>query len=355
MSEVLVEFGGYGLAQHAGAERMGWRTTERLAARGHRVVVRTDSAPPPGLDREAVRVVAPGRPVTDGRLRLVHAYDLGRPANVAAAMETARAHRVPFVLTPATTVDLWPDRELGRRACRQAAVVYALPGAERARLRSAGVKDERIWPIPQAPDLTGRPDPPAFRARHAIDGPVVLFVGRRVTGKGYAALLDSAPLVWAHVPDAAFVFAGPAAEPGVEERFRAAADPRIHDLGAIGEQDKHDALAACDVLALPTTADVFPLVFTEAWACGKPVVSGRFPGVEDVVRHGQDGLITGSDVTELAAALVRLLRDGGARRAMGAAGLARARREFGWEAVAACVEAGYRLATEDTLAPEGKP
>ena len=38
------------------------------------------------------------------------------------------------------------------------------------------------------------------------------------------------------------------------------------------------ALAACTVFCLPSTADIFPLVFLEAWACARPVVSGAFPG-----------------------------------------------------------------------------
>ncbi|MFE3093986.1 glycosyltransferase family 4 protein [Streptomyces sp. NPDC059248] len=353
MTTVHVAFGGYG-GTHAGAERMAWRTTARLATRGHRMTVVTDSAPPAGLDRDAVRVApaaegarpGPGGTPPD----LVHAYDLGQPEHVGRALTAARTHRVPFVLTPATDPQLWPDPALGRAACEQASVIYTLTAAEETVLRSAGAPADRMRRIAQAPDLTGSPDGAAFRARHGIAGPMVLFAGRRIATKGYRQFLACAPRVWDRLPDTVFALIGPGGEPERDPAREAIrTDPRVRDLGTVSDQDKFDAMAACDVFALPTTADVFPLVFTEAWACGRPVVTGRFPGVGEVVRDGVDGVIIGPGSDELADVLLALLTDRGRRESMGAAGLLRSRTEFGWDRVADDVAAGYRAAL--TLRP----
>jgi glycosyltransferase involved in cell wall biosynthesis len=346
VSEVLVAFGGYPGAP-AGAERMAWRTGAALARRGHAVTALTDS-PPPGPGAARMRVVRRERDLPRGwRPDVVHAYDLAKPEHVAAGMAVAQESGARFALTPATAPELWPDPALGRAACERADVVYVLTPAEAALLAGFGAPAARVRPIPHAPDLHGRPDPAAFRRRHDLAGPVVVFAGRRIPSKGYAELLAAAPLVWRELPDARFVFLGPDPDAAAAAVFRAHADPRVLDLGPVDEQTKHDALAAADLLCLPTSADVFPLVFLEAWRCGRPVVSGDFAGVESVVEHGVDGLVVEPRPAPIAEALVRLLRDDATRRAMGRAGRARVRREFTWDRVAASVEAGYRPPSTD--------
>ncbi|MFC7328622.1 glycosyltransferase family 4 protein [Marinactinospora rubrisoli] len=360
MSEVVVVFGGYG-AGLAGAERMAWRTAQHLARRGHAVAVATDSRRPPFLDDAPPRLLR-----TETELRryaehhrpdVVHAFDLARPAHVAAALRLARATGARLALTPATTPELWPDPGVGRRACAAADVVFALTPTEAAALRTYGAAGTALRTLPQAPDLAGRPDPAGFRARHGITGPTVLFVGRRTVGKGYPRLVAAAPQVWRRVRDAEFVFAGPPGDGASAGLPGPPGDPRVHDLGLADDRTKHDAVAACDVLCLPTSADVFPLVFAEAWASGRPVVSGAFPGVHDVVRDGVDGLVVPPRTGDVADALVRLLTDPGLRRALGEAGRRRAAREFTWDRVAAACEAGYRTgaAAPPATASAGAP
>ncbi|MFJ4653233.1 glycosyltransferase family 4 protein [Nocardia sp. NPDC088792] len=275
------------------------------------------------------------------RADIVHAYDLAKPRHIASALRLAGRCGARLALTPATAPELWPDRELGRIACRRAGIIYALTEAEAGELRRFGAESARIRQIPHAPDLCGEPEPDRIRDRLCLGGPVVVFAGRRIPSKGYAELLRAAPLVWRTLPETRFVFLGPDGDPAAAETFRAHADPRILDLGVVDEPTKRDVLAAGAVLCLPTSADVFPLVFLEAWASGIPVVTGDFPGVHDIVADGVDGLVVTPRPTEIAAALVRLLTDEPARRAMGRAGQTRVRADFTWDRVAERVAAGY--------------
>jgi glycosyltransferase involved in cell wall biosynthesis len=82
---------------------------------------------------------------------------------------------------------------------------------------------------------------------------------------------------------------------------------RVKLHGAISRP--HKALAAMDVLVLPSSAEGFGLVLIEAQAAGVPVVATDAPGIRDVIIHGQTGLLVPvGDVAALAEA-VRTVRE----------------------------------------------
>ncbi len=116
-----------------------------------------------------------------------------------------------------------------------------------------------------------------------------------------------------------------------------------HLLGAVSEETKTDALAACLMLALPSRTESFGLVYLEAWAAAKPVIGARAGAVPAVIDEGVDGLlIPFGDAPALAAAITRLLDDPGLAQRMGAAGQRKVRERFTWERAAAQLEGHYR-------------
>jgi len=348
MSRVLTVFGGYADSQTSGGQRMAWRTAAALAERGHEVAVLTDCEFPPGSPADLpVRFRTREELVGTADWRqydVVHVYDLASEKYAELGYELARETGAEFLLTPASAPSTWPDHRLGRRLCGAAGAVFALSPSEAGHLVDFGVPASKIHHLPQAPDLLGAGDGEVFRARNAVAGPLVLFLGRRVPSKGYHLLLEAAPLVWRALPETVFAFGGPPGGGEDERIFARHRDKRILDLGMLDESAKHDALAACDLLCLPSSADVFPLVFAEAWACGKAVLSGRFDGVEDVVRAEVDGLVCDLTQDQVAGSVVRLLRDRELRIRLGAAGLARVRAGMSWPHVAAVVEAALPAA-----------
>lgn len=343
MTAVLAVVGAGTPGELSGAERMAWRTTAELARRGHPTGVLAEGRRPADMSRTScLRFGSPEElPAAGWVPDVVHIYDLAAADYVAVGRELAARFGTALVATPASAPETWPDPRLGHRICTEARLLFAITAAEAAALRQFGATPDRIRGIPQAPDLLGSGNGRSLRARLRVTGPLVLFLGRRVRTKGYQLLLDAAPLIWAERPETVLAFAGPYGEPAATRAFRRGTDPRILDIGVLTDAAKHDALVACDLLCLPSSADVFPLVFAEAWSCGKPVVSGRFAGSADVVRHGIDGLVVDLTARDVAAAVLRLLGDGALRAALGAAGLARVREEMGWHRVAAAVERGY--------------
>ncbi|MFE9675356.1 glycosyltransferase family 4 protein [Streptomyces sp. NPDC006259] len=344
MTHVRVVHRGYFPAR-AGAEVMTQYLAESLRRRGHTVGLYSSE-----MDEESARwmagagvvveVLPAAAPAAD-RPDVVHAVDSVWPDYPRAALRLAQEWGVPFVFTPASAPGVWQDPEAVLDVCRQADAVFVLTEAERRMLGEAGVDPTALHVVGQGAHLSGTADAAGFRARHGIEGPLVLFLGRKMRSKGYGLLLEAATTVWRTHPDTRFVFAGPDWDEDCAELFAAHADPRILDLGLIGEGEKADALAACDVFCLPSTVDVFPLVYVEAWASGKPVIGSTFMGGDEVVRHGVDGLISEPDSASVAAAVTRLLDDPGEAAALGAAGRARVDRELGWEAITDRVEDVY--------------
>lgn len=335
----------------AGAEAMTYQVAERMQQRGHTVQVICQSLDERIVQQQHGDLLVTGVPTLDEAVLrgclcqmpdLIHVVDAVWPEYPVQGCALAQRWQIPLVITPASTISTWQDVPATLTACRAADLVYVLTEAERQVFMAHEIAAERLVVIGQGAHLIGQADPAQFRREHQIGGPMVLFLGRKAHFKGYRLLLEAAGEVWRTIPQACFVFVGPRWDDNCAAVFAAHADRRIIEIDVVSEVEKHSALAACDVLCLPSSADVFPLVFLEAWACRKPVVATPFAGVQEIIRHERDGLIVASEPSALAAAVTRLLADPDAAAMLGAAGHARVQQQFNWEIVTDRIEASYQ-------------
>ncbi|GGQ59355.1 glycosyltransferase family 4 protein [Couchioplanes azureus] len=125
-------------------------------------------------------------------------------------------------------------------------------------------------------------------------------------------------------------------DPGFAARVRARAGERVRFPGTRGGA----ALAACyagaDLLVLPSRAETYGMVVTEALARGIPVLATRVEGVPEAIGRAPDGTVPGGlvppgDVQSLAGALRRWLTDEGLRRDWRCAARARRGTLRGWD------------------------
>jgi len=95
-----------------------------------------------------------------------------------------------------------------------------------------------------------------------------------------------------------------------------------------------DALKQIDLLVLPSSAEGFGLVLIEAMAAGIPVIGTNAPGIRDVVKNGETGLLVpvGSP-QELAEAIRRVMEDSALRHRLVGHALEDVRERFTWNAV----------------------
>lgn len=276
--------------------------------------------------------------------RLLHVYGNGFPSVILLARQIARSRRIPLVITPfwhlsssTFPISRWSPRSIiVPSVCRSADVVIAMTALERQALINHGVRPERCHVIPGGPLIGRSADPEGFRRRQGLGtAPMVLFLGRHWGPKGYRRLVEAAPLVWRNVPAARFVFVGPHSGESIEF-FRRSGDVgrRLILLGEVSVEDKTSALAACDVLCVPSATESLGLVYLEAWAMGKPVIAERIPVLETIVDDGIDGILVDHDHTSVAAAVCRLLEDPHQAKLMGAAGAVKVRQRYRWSTAA---------------------
>ena len=299
----------------------------------------------PALERIADALAAQIAPLAD-RADLIHNCRIGREGLSYASLKIARGRDVPFVLTPVHHPRWggWLHRHY-HRLYRQADAVIALTGAERQTLVELGVDRRRVCVTGMGPVLAGAHDGARFRAHYDLgDDPLVLFLAQKYPYKGLAALLEATRLVWRRLPEARFAFVGPRTAHS-RRLFAGGCDARVLELGTVSLQEKTDALAACEVLCVPSSQESFGAVYLEAWVLGKPVIGGNAPAVAEVITDGVDGFRVGPQPAEIAGRVIALLTNPGLRERMGRAGRAKAQR-FTWPALAARTEAVYQALLE---------
>jgi glycosyltransferase involved in cell wall biosynthesis len=158
------------------------------------------------------------------------------------------------------------------------------------------------------------------------DGPRVMLASRLDGHKGAQLLVDAMQQVWARHPDARLIFVGRDAPYGhgmMSDYLRARAGARADRLHVLGRQSPEHyfaAVAAADVVAIPSLWESFCLAAVEAMALGRPVIATSGHGFSEYLEDGVNGLLVErSNVDALAAAVERLVSDAALRERLGAA------------------------------------
>ena len=116
-------------------------------------------------------------------------------------------------------------------------------------------------------DVPERPDPSRFRRRYGITRPFAIYIGRIDANKGCAELFDYFQRYARTFPRGLdLVLIGHPIIPIPSHH-------RIHHLGFVSDEDKFDALAAADLLIMPSYFESLSMVALEAWALGRPVLA----------------------------------------------------------------------------------
>jgi len=81
----------------------------------------------------------------------------------------------------------------------------------------------------------------------------------------------------------------------------------VHLIGKVVGHSKKDLILSADLLLLPSYSETFPTVILETYKYGTPVLVYYFPGVSEIVKHGETGIaLLKRDYRELAKKLIEL-------------------------------------------------
>jgi glycosyltransferase involved in cell wall biosynthesis len=228
-----------------------------------------------------------------------------------AAADAARYHRIPFLVQPTCHPHQIGDSPLDLRLYAQADRLLVHTRYEGDYLRRNGL----TMPI----DVVGngiedRSDGQSerFRAQFGVKGPIILYIGRKDPDKGYPLLVEAFTQVRQRRPDISLVCMGPPGDTRLVQKVEG-----LVDIDFASEEMKHDALAACSCLCVPSIGESFGLVYMEAGRYAKPVIARRLPVLEELLDGGSAGLLLGTPdpqsnsatlkAQELASGLLKLL------------------------------------------------
>jgi glycosyltransferase involved in cell wall biosynthesis len=171
--------------------------------------------------------------------------------------------------------------------------------------------------------VAGPAERAAARHRLGLDpvAPLAVCVGRITRQKGQDVLLAAWPHVRHTVEDAHLALVG---DGDMREGLAGTAPDGVTFAGAAS--DVRPWLAAADVVVLPSRWEGLPLTVLEAFACGRPVVASRIPGIAEAVPSTVGALVAPEDPGALAGALVARLGDLDRCRVEGEAAVAHAAR-----------------------------
>lgn len=120
----------------------------------------------------------------------------------------------------------------------------------------------------------------------------------------------------------------------------------VEFVGRLDERATLSAIAAADVLVLPSFMEGLPVVLMEAMALGVPVIATRVAGIPELVRDGATGLVFDpADWAGLADAIATLAADRPLRERLAEAGRQRIASEFAIERAVAPLPALFAATT----------
>lgn len=179
-------------------------------------------------------------------------------------------------------------------------------------------------------ELAGMPAAAPGTVRVGLVATMGLWKGHDVFLRALSLLPPELPVRGYVVGGRIYATAGSEVDPEALRRLAAelGMGERVGFTGFV--DDPAAAMRALDVVVHASTQpEPFGLVIAEAMACGRPVVVSAAGGAGEIVREGADALgVPPGDADALAAAIRRLAEDAALRARLGAAGRARAERDF---------------------------
>jgi glycosyltransferase involved in cell wall biosynthesis len=296
------------------------------------------------------------RLIREFRPHVVHTHTakagaLGRLAawvcRVPVVVHTYHGHVFDAYFTPAKTrLVVAAERLLAGRAHALVAVTDRV----RRDILARGIgRDDTVVVVPLGLDLDPLVAAPArrgeLRRELGLDAaaPLVGIVARLVAVKAHEVFLAAARAIAPARPDAVFLVVGDGERRGELEALAAdlGLGARARFLGWRADLDR--LYADLDVVVLTSKNEGSPVALIEAMAAGRPVVSTRAGGVEDVVADGETGLLAPvGDAAAVARAILALLDDPERAARLGAAARASAAARFGSRRLVGDIDALYR-------------
>lgn len=311
------------------------------------------------ISGEAHYVLAPGmiKSFLSKKADIIHTHSYGYFQNHAGWIRE-KLQSTPWVITPhfhpswsmwggakRRTLRDFYDSKIGKATMEAADLITCVSNHEKDVLvKEIGLNDDNIKIIYNGiywDDWKEVPSKKVFRDKFPqISDKFVIFAGRLATNKGLTNLIEAMSIGGSDEFD--LVIMG--ADMGLGKDLDALAlsqNVKMHRLGHVDDNVYRSALAAAEVLVLPSEYEAFGIVLLEAAAANTPVIGTRVGGIPEAMSENKNGLIVEYDnSSELSKAIFSILEDSKMSKQMGDFG-----REFSsnfsWENIIDLLEKEY--------------
>lgn len=153
------------------------------------------------------------------------------------------------------------------------------------------------------------------------DSIIITNIGAIIEEKGCQPMVNAAVKICHAYPDVVVLIVGPTADRNLEVKLREqvashSLESRILFLGY--RTDVPAILETTDIYLCPSLMETFSMSIVEAMSFGKPVISTRCGGPEEIVDDEETGLlIPVADVDAMVCAIIKLLESPGDRKKFG--------------------------------------
>jgi len=235
----------------------------------------------------------------------------------------------PVVITPHSdpSSKIYPLCDLLRAIpIRRADTIVALSEMERKHLIEQEVEPEKIVIIHNGVTL------PPVKGKDIGIHPIILCMARAdILHKGQDVTLQAMKKVHRSLPDVKLIMAGDGKDlPFLKAMARnLGLENCVKFTGFLHDADKWDYLSSCDVLSIAPRMEPFGVVYLEAMAYGRPIVTTNVGGIREVVDDCAV-LVPPNNPGLLAAALIQVLTDKKLAQTLGQKGLGRVQ-SYNWD------------------------
>ena len=311
------------------------------------------------ISGEAHYVLAPGmiKSFLSKKADIIHTHSYGYFQNHAGWIRE-KLQSTPWVITPhfhpswsmwggakRRTLRDFYDSKIGRSTMEAADLITCVSNHEKDVLvKEIGLSDDNIKIIYNGiywDDWKEIPSKKVFRDKFPqISDRFVIFAGRLATNKGLTNLIEAMSIGDSDEFD--LVIMG--ADMGLGKELDALAlsqNVKMHRLGHVDDNVYRSALAAAEVLVLPSEYEAFGIVLLEAAAANTPVIGTRVGGIPEAMSENNNGLIVEYDNSnELSKAIFSILEDSKMSKEMGDFGR-KFSSNFSWENIIDILEKEY--------------
>lgn len=148
----------------------------------------------------------------------------------------------------------------------------------------------------------------------------ILIVGNLLRGKGQELVLRAAEKLRRDYPALQFLFIGDGPDRNLFLSLakRLGIEDRVKFVGRKSRAEVARAMRSCTLFVLPSRYEGLGCVYLEAMASETPVIACRGQGIDEIIRHKENGWLIGvNDLDELAEGLSTLLQSADLRLTIG--------------------------------------